>query len=174
MSESHDDDAPTEAGSLRAAEVSPNVRPLAEILERLPTQPGVYVMKDRRGKIIYIGKAANLRNRVRQYFQPNTGDIRDFVPLLEGIVGDIETVVTSNEKEALLLENTLIKKHQPRFNVKLTDDKNFLVLRLDPEGGGPRLEVMRRLGDDGANYFGPYHSASSAREALRVVNRHFQ
>ena len=76
-----------------------------------------------------------LRNRVRQYFQPDIGDSRDFVPLLEGIVADIETVVTSNEKEALLLENTLIKRHQPRFNVNLKDDKNFLVLRLDPEGG---------------------------------------
>src|SRR5206468_8150823 len=77
-------------------------------------------------------------------------------------------------KEALLLENTLIKQHQPRFNVKLTDDKNFLVLRLDPKAEWPRLEVGRRIGDDGAWYFGPYHSATSAREALRVVNRHFQ
>ena len=131
-------------------------------------------MKDARGKPIYIGKAAVLRNRVRQYFQPASGDIRDFVPLLEGIVADIETVITSNEKEALLLENTLIKRHQPRFNVNLKDDKNFLVLRLDPDGEWPRLEVTRRLGDDGAYYFGPYHSATSCREALRVVNRHFQ
>ena len=132
------------------------------------------MMKDRRGKILYIGKAANLRNRVRQYFQPNTGDIRDFVPLLGGIVADIETTVTSNEKEALLLENTLIKKHQPRFNVKLRDDKNYLVLRLDPEAEWPQLEVVRRMKEDGAHYFGPYHSASACREALRVVNRHFQ
>src|SRR4051812_29283037 len=173
MSESHDDDARS-GGRLRAAEVSPNARPLAEILERLPTEPGVYVMKDRRGKIIYIGKAANLRNRVRQYFQPNTGDIRDFVPLLEGIVADIETQITSNEKEALLLENTLIKKHQPRFNVNLRDDKNYLVLRLDPEGEWPRLEVVRKIAGDGAFYFGPYHSATACREALRIVNRHFQ
>ena len=115
-----------------------------------------------------------LRNRVRQYFQPATGDSRDFVPLLEGIVADIETVITTNEKEALLLENTLIKRHQPRFNVNLKDDKNFLVLRLDPKAEWPRLEVVRRLGDDGAHYFGPYHSATSCREALRVVNRHFQ
>jgi excinuclease ABC subunit C len=160
--------------SLRESEVSPPRKTLAEILEALPTASGVYIMKDARGKPIYIGKAAVLRNRVRQYFQPASGDSRDFVPLLEGIVADIETVVTSNEKEALLLENTLIKRHQPRFNVKLTDDKNFLVLRLDPEGEWPRLEVTRRLGDDGAYYFGPYHSATSCREALRVVNRHFQ
>ena len=170
MSEEGDQPRP----SLRESEVSPPRKTLAEILEALPAAPGVYIMKDARGKRIYIGKAAVLRNRVRQYFQPASGDSRDFVPLLEGIVADIETVVTSNEKEALLLENTLIKQHQPRFNVKLTDDKNFLVLRLDPDGEWPRLEVTRRLGDDGAYYFGPYHSATSCREALRVVNRHFQ
>jgi excinuclease ABC subunit C len=159
---------------LRDAEMAPAQRTLAEILDRLPTQPGVYLMKDRRGKIIYVGKAANLRNRVRQYFQPASGDTRAFVSLLEGIVGDIETVVTSNEKEALLLENNLIKRHQPRFNVKLTDDKNYLVLRLDPRTAWPRLEVVRKMADDGARYYGPYHSATSCREALRVVNRHFQ
>jgi excinuclease ABC subunit C len=160
--------------SLRDAEVAPPRKTLAEILDGLPTAPGVYIMKDGRGKVIYIGKAAVLRNRVRQYFQPATSDIRDFVPLLEGIVADIETVITANEKEALLLENTLIKRHQPRFNVNLKDDKNYLVLRLDPKAEWPRLEVVRRLGDDGAHYFGPYHSATSCREALRVVNRHFQ
>ena len=168
------DDPPFDVPTLRDAEMAPAERTLAEILERLPTQPGVYLMKDRRGKIIYVGKAANLRNRVRQYFQPASGDTRDFVPLLEGIVGDIETVVTSNEKEALLLENNLIKRHQPRFNVKLTDDKNYLVLRLDPRTAWPRLEVVRKMADDGARYYGPYHSATACREALRVVNRHFQ
>src|SRR3954452_21241782 len=127
--------APVEpALSLREGEVAPARKTLSEILEALPAAPGVYIMKDHRGKPVYIGKAAVLRNRVRQYFQPASSDVRDFVPLLEGIVGDIETMLTSNEKEALLLENTLIKRHQPRFNVKLTDDKNFLVLRLDPDG----------------------------------------
>ncbi len=159
---------------LAEATVTSAPRPLPEILDNLPQSPGVYLMRDRRGKIIYIGKAANLRTRVRQYFQPNTGDTRDFVPLLERVVGDIETVVTGNEKEALLLENTLIKKHQPRFNVKLRDDKSYLVLRLDPASEWPRLEVTRKIKDDGAFHFGPYHSASSCREALRVVNRHFQ
>ncbi len=168
------DEPPFDVPTLRDAEMAPAQRTLAEILERMPTQPGVYLMKDRRGKIIYVGKAANLRNRVRQYFQPASGDTRDFVPLLEGIVGDIETVVTSNEKEALLLENNLIKRHQPRFNVKLTDDKNYLVLRLDPRTAWPRLEVVRKMADDGAHYYGPYHSATACREALRVVNRHFQ
>lgn len=172
MSEVDDSEVPTP--ELRDAEVAPAERSLAEILERLPTSPGVYLMKDKRAKIVYVGKAANLRTRVRQYFQPASGDTRAFVPLLEGIIADIETVVTGNEKEALLLENNLIKQHQPRFNVKLTDDKNYLVLRLDPRAEWPRLEVVRKIADDGAYYYGPYHSATSCREALRVVNRHFQ
>lgn len=179
MSESDDHpypDSPAaqETPTLRDAEMAPAQRSLAEILERLPTDPGVYLMKDKRDKIIYVGKAANLRNRVRQYFQPATGDTRAFVPLLDGIVADIETVVTGNEKEALLLENNLIKRHQPRFNVKLTDDKNYLVLRLDPKSKWPRLEVVRKMANDGARYYGPYHSATACRETLRVVNRHFQ
>src|SRR5258706_12790167 len=112
MSEGDRREEAQSATSLREGEIAPKRKPLAEILEGLPTSPGVYIMKDHRGKPVYIGKAAVLRNRVRQYFQPASGDSRDFVPLLEGIVTDIETVVTSNEKEALLLENTLIKKHQ--------------------------------------------------------------
>ena len=171
---SEGEERPSPPSQLRDAEIAPERRPLAEVLERLPSAPGVYLMRDRRGKMLYIGKAANLRNRVRQYFQPASGDTRDFVPLLESVVADIETMVTGNEKEALLLENTLIKRHQPRFNVKLTDDKNFLSLRLDPRVEWPRLEVVRRMADDGAWYFGPYHSASACREALRVVNRHFR
>ena len=166
--------SPTSSEGLRDATIDPARQTIAEILDRLPSSPGVYLMKDRRGKAVYIGKAGNLRARVRQYFQPGSGDNRDFIPLLEGIVVDIETVLTDNEKEALLLENTLIKRHQPRFNVNLRDDKNYLVLRLDPQAAWPRLEVVRKIAGDGAYYFGPYHSASSCREALRVVNRHFQ
>ncbi len=174
MSEEDPQGAAEPAVNLRDAAVPPQRQTIAEILERLPAAPGVYIMKDRRGKAVYIGKAGVLRNRVRQYFQASSGDNRDFVPLLDGIVADIETVITSNEKEALLLENTLIKKHQPRFNVNLRDDKNYLVLRLDPEGEWPRLEVVRKIAGDGSFYFGPYHSASACREALRIVNRHFQ
>src|SRR3954468_1732240 len=174
MSEEDPQGAAEPAVNLRDSAVAPARQTIAEILERLPAAPGVYIMKDRRGKAVYIGKAGVLRNRVRQYFQASSGDNRDFVPLLDGIVADIETVITSNEKEALLLENTLIKKHQPRFNVNLRDDKNYLVLRLDPEGEWPRLEVVRKIAGDGAFYFGPYHSATSCREALRIVNRHFQ
>jgi excinuclease ABC subunit C len=143
-----------------------------ELVERLPDDPGVYIMRDRGGAIVYVGKAHRLRARVRQYF--NGHDNRHFVPLLGDLLGDIETVVTANDKEALLLENSLIKTHRPRFNVKLRDDKQYLVLRLDPKKEWPRLELVRRVQSDGAHYFGPYHSASSVRHALRVVNRHFK
>ncbi len=161
-----------DAPALPDGPVGPSER-IRKILETLPTEPGVYLMKDRKGRILYIGKATSLRARVRSYFNRG-GDGRAFIALLDRLLGDIETVVTNNEKEALLLENNLIKQHQPRFNVKLTDDKNYLVLRLDPRQKFPRLEVKRRLGDDGAKYFGPYHSATSCRSTLAVVNRHFK
>jgi excinuclease ABC subunit C len=141
-------------------------------LESLPTEPGVYLMKDRRGDIIYVGKAVNLRNRVRSYFT-RTGDTRAFVSLLDQFLGDIETVLVHNEKEALLLENELIKKHKPRFNVLLKDDKQYISLRLDRSQSYPRLEVVRRYEKDGARYFGPYSSASAIRETLRIINRYF-
>ena len=153
----------------------------ADDLDRIPTEPGVYLFKDTRGAVVYVGKAKNLRSRVRQYFRPG-GDERFFVAagFLGRAVEAVETIVTTSEKEGLLLENHLIKKHQPRFNVKLRDDKQYLVLRLkDPKTGEkrdlfPRVEVVRNIRDDGANYFGPYHSATSARETLRTLNRHFQ
>jgi excinuclease ABC subunit C len=148
-------------------------RVLEEKLERLPAEPGVYLMKDAKGQVIYVGKAVNLRSRVKSYFG-RSSDTRAFIPFLESVLRDVETVVVSNEKEALLLENELIKRHQPRFNVLLKDDKNFICLRLDPTGEWPRLEVVRRFKRDGALYFGPYASASSIRETLRIINRYFQ
>ncbi len=155
----------------------------ADLLDRIPTDPGVYVMKDGAGKVVYVGKAKNLRTRVRQYFRPG-GDERFFVAagFLGKVLADIETVVVTDEKEALLLENHLIKKHQPRFNIKLRDDKQYLVLRVLPPDPTatvrarqfPRVEVCRNIRQDAARYFGPYHSATSCRETLRVLNRHFQ
>jgi len=130
-------------------------------------------MKDADGAVIYVGKAVNLRNRVRSYFTRTT-DSRAFIPLLDELVGDLDTVLVGNEKEALLLENELIKKHKPRFNVQLRDDKNFICLRLATNQPYPRLEVVRRFKKDGARYFGPYSSASSIRETLRIINRYFQ
>jgi excinuclease ABC subunit C len=135
--------------------------------------PGVYVFTDRAGGYLYVGKAASLRNRVRSYFQAGTSDQRYFIERLQGELGDIETFVTTSEKEAALLENSLIKEHQPRYNVKLRDDKDYLSLRLAESSNWPRLEVVRRPKEDGARYFGPYHSATAARATLRLVNRHF-
>jgi len=143
-------------------------------LDALPAQPGVYVFKDRRANVLYVGKASSLRSRVRSYFLASSGDTRFFIATLAEELGDLETFVTRTEKEAALLENNLIKEHQPRYNVKLRDDKEYLSLRLDPKAAWPRLEVVRRPRHDAALYFGPYHSATSARATLRLVNRHFQ
>ena len=143
-------------------------------LETLPPSPGVYLFRGHEGAVLYVGKARSLRSRVRSYFQPGSSDVRAFIARLEHELGDIETFVAGTEKEAALLENQLIKEHQPRYNVKLRDDKEFLSLRLDPTAKWPRLEVVRRPRQDRARYFGPYHSASAARQTLRLVNRHFQ
>ena len=142
-------------------------------LATLPGSSGCYLFIDREGKVLYVGKAKVLRSRVRSYFQESGSDNRYFIPLLRNLVADIETVVTATEKEAAVLENELIKKHRPRFNVKLRDDKDFLCLRLQPEKPWPRLETVRRPDPDGARYFGPYHSATSARRTLHLVNKHF-
>ncbi len=149
---------------------------LRQKIDGLPAEPGCYLMKDRRGQVIYVGKASSLRSRVRSYFDPGRGDARAFVALLDEVLGDLEVIVTRSEKEAVLLENELIKRHRPRFNVRLRDDKDFIVLRLDERHPYPRLEVRRarEKRQPGARYFGPYSSASSIRETLRVVNRHFQ
>lgn len=138
----------------------------------LPRDPGVYIMRDESGAVIYVGKARDLRARVRSYFT-KSGDTRYFVRLLDKILSRIDFIVTSNEKEAVLLEATLIKKHRPRYNIKLRDDKNYLLIRVDKSKEFPRLEVVRRFWKDKAKYFGPYHSARSARSAARFASRHF-
>jgi excinuclease ABC subunit C len=109
-------------------------------LDLLPVTPGVYLMKDRQGEVVYVGKARSLKARVAQYFQPQTSDTRRFIPFLEELLGDLEVMLTPSEKDALLLENELIKKHRPRFNVRLRDDKNFISLRLSRSHAYPRLE----------------------------------
>jgi excinuclease ABC subunit C len=145
-----------------------------EKLAALPVQPGVYLFKDGKGNVLYVGKAKSLRSRVRSYFQAGSTDLRIFVPHLQKTIGDLDTIVTSTEKEATILENTLIKEHRPRYNVKLRDDKDFLCIRLASTHPWPRLAVVRRPSPDGARYFGPYHSATSARRTLHLVNKHFQ
>jgi excinuclease ABC subunit C len=145
-----------------------------EKLVSLPVAPRVYLFKDKKGVVVYVGKAKSLRHRVKSYFQPGSSDERYFIPLLQNALGDLDTIVTSTEKEATILENTLIKEHRPRYNVKLRDDKDFLCLRLALSHPWPRLDIVRRPNPDGARYFGPYHSATSARRTLHLVNKHFQ
>lgn len=143
-------------------------------LETLPASPGVYIFRAGDGSALYVGKAHSLRQRVRSYFQSSSSDERYFIAELGRTLADIETIVVANDTEASLLENQLIKELRPRHNVKLRDDKNFLSLRLDPHAAWPRLETVRRPEADGARYFGPYPSATAARQTLRLVNRHFQ
>ncbi len=140
-------------------------------LADVSTASGCYIMADEKGKVIYVGKAKNLRSRVRQYI--NEQDSRYSVKFLMGRVAHIDFLITANEKEALLLENSLIKQFKPRYNVRLKDDKTYLSLRLDPREAYPRITVVRRYKKDGALYFGPYSSAQSVRETVRQIQRVF-
>lgn len=145
---------------------------MQEKIEALPTGPGVYLFKSARGRVLYVGKAQNLKGRVRSYFQAG-GDGRVRVPHLVERAADVDVVATRNVKEALLLENELIKQHRPPFNVRLRDDKQYLALRLDPAETWPRLTQVRRFEKDGAHYFGPYTSSQSMREAVSNLRRIF-
>ncbi|NQT88542.1 excinuclease ABC subunit UvrC [bacterium] len=141
-------------------------------LDALPDACGVYLFKDRRKKVIYVGKAINVRSRVRSYFQA-AGDERVFVEHMVPKIADLDWVLVANEKEALILENNLVQQFKPRYNINLKDDKTFLSIRLDRRKPYPRLEVVRRTTEDGALYFGPYSSAAAVRETLRIVNAVF-
>ena len=145
---------------------------LREKVEGLPAVPGVYLFRDPAGTVLYVGKAQSLRARVRSYLNPG-GDGRFSMSFLVPRIHDVEVVVTSSVKEALLLENQLIKKHKPRFNVRLRDDKNYLGLRLDPSESHPRFTETRRFLRDGAVYFGPYTSSKSLRRTLSSLQRIF-
>ncbi len=144
---------------------------LGEQADVLPTTAGVYLFRSGAGEVLYVGKAINLRARVRQYLQGH--DSRFMVRFLVAQTDRIDTLPVSNEKEALILENSLIKQHQPRYNIRLRDDKNFLHLRIDPKAFWPRYTLVRKPRDDGARYFGPYHSATHARRTLSFVQKSF-
>ncbi len=138
----------------------------------LPTKPGVYMMKDRHGKIIYIGKAKNLKNRVSSYFQ-SRGAADAKTAIMVSKVADIELLVTDSEIEALILEANLVKEHKPRYNVNLKDDKHHPYLKLTVNEPFPRLMVARRVMRDGARYFGPYTNAAGMRRTMKFLMRHF-
>ncbi len=143
-----------------------------EKLRNLPSNPGVYLMKDSRNEVIYVGKAKSLQNRVRTYFQ-KSGDGRTLTGHLVPLVSDIDCIITDTEKEALILENNLIKQFKPRFNINLRDDKTYVSVKIDMKKKFPYPEVVREVKKDGALYFGPYSSARAVRETLRYINSIF-
>ncbi|MGE5590040.1 MAG: excinuclease ABC subunit UvrC [Bacillota bacterium] len=146
--------------------------PLSEQLKLLPEKPGVYMMKNQEGKIIYIGKARSLKNRVRQYFQSSRSLTAKVLSMVSQIA-DIELMTTDTEVEALILESNLIKKHKPKYNIRLRDDKNYPYLKLTVQDRWPRLMVARQVKKDGARYFGPYTTTTAMWDTLRLSRRLF-
>ena len=142
------------------------------ILKTLPTKPGVYLHKNAQGKVIYVGKAVNLRSRVRSYFHKSALQTEKTRRLVAE-VADIEFIVADSELEALLLENTLIKKYQPRFNVRLKDDKRYPYIKVHWQDPFPKVTTTRRLQNDGARYYGPYTAAWAAYQTLDLVRKIF-
>jgi excinuclease ABC subunit C len=155
------------ASLVRTARMDPRI---ADKVSRFPTGPGVYVFTGADGGTLYVGKAADLRARVRSYLKPG-GDGRYQLRFLAEEAVDVEFIATATEQEALLLENTVIKKKQPRYNLKLKDDKAFLLLRLDRREAWPWYRLVRRRQDDGAAYFGPFASAKAVRRTLRFLHK---
>ena len=136
-------------------------------LKTLPDNPGVYLMKNSNGKIIYVGKAVVLKNRVRQYFRKTdkTARIENMVSLID----DFEYIITDTEDEALILECTLIKKYKPKFNVLLKDDKTYPYIKVGEKNGRPLIQLTRNLVKDGSKYYGPYPSVWSVKEMIKYI-----
>ncbi|MBN2437425.1 MAG: excinuclease ABC subunit UvrC [Deltaproteobacteria bacterium] len=136
-------------------------------IRHAPRGPGVYLMKDGTGAVLYVGKARDLKARIRAYFART--DSRAMIPFLVSRVRDLEFILTGTEKEALILENNLIKEHRPHYNVFFRDDKSYYNIRIDPSESFPRFQLVRRPKKDGARYFGPYPSGAAAKETLRFL-----
>jgi excinuclease ABC subunit C len=143
---------------------------LRERLKALPDSPGVYLMRDLQGRVIYAGKALSLRNRVPTYFQASSV-LPEHIAAMVARVYEFEVITTATEKEALVLEQTMIKRHRPRFNIRLRDDKNYLYIKLPLNEDFPRITLVRRPGTDGARYWGPYTHAIALRTTLKTVRR---
>jgi excinuclease ABC subunit C len=146
---------------------------IQEKLNIVSSEPGVYLMKDSDGKVIYIGKARNLKKRLASYFK-NSGQLDIKVKILVDKIRNFETIITRTEKEALILESNLIKRHKPRYNVVLKDDKRYPSLRIDLNEDFPNFSIVRKIGPDDALYFGPFASAYAVRETLRTINKTFK
>ena len=148
---------------------------LEATLKRLPDRPGVYLMKDARGDVVYVGKAQSLRHRVRSYWQKGAlvqGEGHRIRSVIDRIA-DIEVTEVDSVSEALLLEANLIKRFKPRFNVRLKDDKSYPYIKVTLADDFPRVERTRKLVNDGSRYFGPYASATSVDESMNLVRRLF-
>lgn len=152
--------------------ITKRISALAHKAAQLPQTPGVYLMKDGRGSVVYVGKAKSLRTRVRSYFRAVHSHPQK-TQLLLSCISDVETIATPTEKDALILENDLIKRYRPRFNVVFRDDKEYPYLRLSVHETYPTLTIVRRPRRDGARYFGPFPSAQSVRETLKAMQRLF-
>src|SRR6056297_1554705 len=141
---------------------------IEEELQKLPNKPGVYMMKDEKGQIIYVGKAVSLKKRVRQYFQSS----RNKTPKVNAMVKNInefEYIITDTEVEALILEANLIKKHKPKYNVLLRDDKQYPYIKVTTNEKFPRVLKIRKVRKDGAKYFGPYTSNQAVNDTLETI-----
>src|SRR4029453_4334197 len=159
----------TEDGAPAAAD-RPTVAP-DERIAAVPAAPGVYLLKDAQGRVIYVGKAGSLRARVRSYLRG--GDERSQVRFLVGKLADFETLVTASDKEALIPENNLIKQYRPRYNIRLKDDKSYVSVKVTVQDPWPRVLVTRRIVKDGSRYFGPFASASAVRDTLDAIRKIF-
>ena len=146
----------------------------ASTLKRLPAKPGVYLFRDERGDVLYVGKAKSLRPRVRSYFQAGAATRAPGSRSSSSAIADIEVIVTGTEVEALHLEQNLVKRHRPPFNVRLRDDKSFPYIAVTVEDEYPRVMFTRERHRRGVVYFGPYANAKKVRETLDVLNRVFQ
>jgi len=145
---------------------------IEEELKKLPNKPGVYIMKDKDDKILYVGKAVILKNRVRQYFRKNNKTAR--IEKMVSLIDHFEYIVTDSEAEALILECNLIKKNRPKFNVLLKDDKTYPYIKIDVKSDYPNVFITRTLKNDGAKYFGPYANAGAAKEMIDFIKQKFQ
>src|ERR1700678_3549878 len=145
---------------------------IREKVANLPTQPGVYLFRDAAGNVLYVGKAQSLRNRVRSYFLDKTIEDAKTGSLMRE-VADLDYIVVDNEKEALALENNLIKQYKPKFNILLRDDKTYPYIRYTAFEKYPRVYVTRRLNKDGSIYFGPYFPARLAYSMVNLIHKHF-
>ena len=146
---------------------------LKSIQSRMPEDPGVYLFKDRSGRVIYVGKAKNLKKRVLSYFRPQS-DFSQKTAVMMDKAEKLDYILTSTENEALILESSLIKKYMPRYNVVLRDDKQYPCLRLGIKEDFPRLSIVRKIKKDGAVYFGPFSSSHSVRNTLKLIDKIFQ